>query len=105
MKTIEKTSYTTFNDLWNNEQFLQEEEKARIALEVALIGKIIEARENKGITQKKLSSMTGLKQPAIARLENLKATPQLDTILKILKPLGYTLAIVPDTDAKHCITN
>jgi len=36
-----------------------------------------------------------LKQPAIARLESMKATPQIDTLFKILQPLGYTLAVVP----------
>jgi DNA-binding phage protein len=39
---------------------------------------------------------TFLKQPAIARLERMKATPQVDTLFSVLKPLGYTLAIVPD---------
>ena len=34
-------------------------------------------------------------QPAIARLESMKATPQIDTLFKILQPLGYTLAVVP----------
>ena len=95
MRTIGKNNYTTFDDLWNDKNFLNEEEKARIRLEVAFIGKIIEAREKKKITQKKLAELTGLKQSAIARLENTKATPQLDTIFKILRPLGYTLAIVP----------
>jgi len=51
--------------------------------------------ENKGISQKRLE-MSGLKQPAIARLECMQATPQIDTLFKVLKPLGYTLAIVPD---------
>ena len=96
MKINEKANYTTFNDLWNDDDFLNSNEKARIELEVAFIGKIIEAREKKGITQKKLAEIAGLKQSAIARLENMKATPQLDTLLKVLKPLGYTLAIVPE---------
>jgi transcriptional regulator with XRE-family HTH domain len=46
--------------------------------------------------------MSGLKQPAIARLERMQATPQVDTLFRVLKPLGYTLAIVPDTQA-HAI--
>lgn len=40
--------------------------------------------------------MSGLKQPAIAHLERMQATPQIDTLFKILRPLGYTLAIVPN---------
>jgi len=96
MKKIGSTEYTTFDDLWNDNAFVSEEERARIDFEVSLIGKLIEARESKGITQQELARMTGLKQSAIARLESMKATPQIDTIFKVLKPLGYTLAIVPD---------
>ncbi|MBR5317094.1 MAG: helix-turn-helix transcriptional regulator, partial [Lachnospiraceae bacterium] len=49
-------------------------------------------------SQRELAKLCGVKQPAIARLESLKATPQIDTLFKILAPLGYTLAIVPITN-------
>lgn len=105
MKKIGNTEYTTFNDLWNDKDFVSEEEKARIEFEVSLIGKLIEARENKGLTQQELAQMAGVKQSAIARLESMKSTPQIDTLFKILKPLGYTLAIVPDNNpTKHIQT-
>jgi transcriptional regulator with XRE-family HTH domain len=99
MKKIGSTEYTTFNDLWNDRELINDAEKARIEFEVALIGKLIEARDSKGVTQQELARMTGLKQSAIARLESMKSTPQIDTLFKILKPLGYTLAIVPDPAA------
>ena len=67
----------------------------RINFMVALIGKLIEAREQKGLSQRELAKMSGVKQPAIARLESMKTTPQIDTLLKILNPLGYTIEIVP----------
>ena len=35
-----------------------------------------------------------MKQPIIARMEKGITNPQLDTILKVLAPLGKTLAIV-----------
>jgi transcriptional regulator with XRE-family HTH domain len=100
MKKIGRTEYTTFNDLWNDKDFLNNEDKARIEFEAALIGKLIEVRDSKGVTQQELAQMTGLKQSAIARLESMKSTPQIDTLFKILKPLGYTLAIVPDPAAE-----
>jgi transcriptional regulator with XRE-family HTH domain len=75
---------------------LTQAEKDVIQFKKSLMGKLIEAREQKGISQKRLAEMSGLKQPAIARLERMQATPQIDTLFKILKPLGYTLAIVPD---------
>ena len=84
-----------FRDLWDS-GIVSDEMKAEINLEVALIGKLIEAREQSGMTQAKLAEITGLKQSAIARLETMSATPKIDTMLKLLKPLGYTLAIVPD---------
>ena len=95
MKRINNINYTTFNDLWNDPALLTDEEKARINFEVALIGKLIEAREQMGLSQRELAEKAGIKQSAVARLETMKATPQIDTLFKILQPLGYTLEIVP----------
>jgi ribosome-binding protein aMBF1 (putative translation factor) len=97
--TIQGDTFTTFDDIWEASNLTQPE-KDEIRLETALIGKLIEAREQKGISQQRLAEMSGLKQPAIARLERMQATPQVDTLFKILKPLGYTLAIVPDSGAQ-----
>ena len=71
------------------------EEIAESNLRVALIGEIIKARQEKGISQKKLEELSGVKQPIIARMEKGTTNPQIDTILKILVPLGKTLAVVP----------
>ena len=95
-KIINGTEYTTFDDLWNDPKLLTEAERDEIQLKIDIVGKLIEAREQKGISQKRLAEMSGLKQPAIARLEKMQATPQIDTLFRVLKPLGYTLAVVPD---------
>ncbi|MBQ1796131.1 MAG: helix-turn-helix transcriptional regulator [Treponema sp.] len=71
------------------------EEIAESDLRVALIGELIKARQEKGISQKKLEELSGVKQPIIARMERGITSPQLDTILKVLAPLGKTLAVVP----------
>lgn len=71
------------------------EEIAASNLRVALIGELIKARQEKGISQKKLEELSGVKQPIIARMEKGSTSPQLETILKVLAPLGKTLAIVP----------
>ena len=92
---INGVKHTTFEDLWES-SLLTQAEKDEIQLKIDLTGKLIEAREKKGISQKRLAEMSGMKQPAIARLERMQATPQIDTLFKVLKPLGYTLAIVPD---------
>jgi ribosome-binding protein aMBF1 (putative translation factor) len=71
------------------------EEIAASNLRVELIGELITARQEQGISQKQLEAMSGVKQPVIARMEKGYTSPQLDTILKVLAPLGKTLAIVP----------
>lgn len=76
------------------------EEIAESDLRVALIGELIKARQEKGISQKKLEQLSGVKQPIIARMEKGYTSPQLSTLLKVLAPLGKTLAIVPLENAK-----
>jgi predicted XRE-type DNA-binding protein len=75
---INDDTFTTYDDLWEASN-LTLAEKDEIQLKIALVGKLIEAREQKGISQKRLAEMSGLKQPAIARLERMQATPQIDT--------------------------
>ncbi|MDR0653546.1 MAG: helix-turn-helix domain-containing protein [Synergistaceae bacterium] len=71
------------------------EEIAECDLKVALIGELIKARREQGISQRKLEEMSGVKQPVIARLERGYTTPQIGTVIKILASLGKKLAIVP----------
>ena len=77
-----------------NELFTPEE-IAESDLRVALIGELIKARKEQGISQKKLEELSGVKQPIIARMEKGSTSPQLKTVLKVLAPLGLTLALVP----------
>jgi hypothetical protein len=77
------------------DSLLTPEEILESDLRVALIGELIKARQEKGLSQKKLEELSGVKQPVIARMEKGQTSPQLDTILKVLAPLGKTLAIVP----------
>ena len=69
------------------------EEIAESDLRVALIGELVKARQERGITQKKREELSGVKQPVIARMENGSTTPNLSTVLKVLAPLGKTLYI------------
>ena len=77
------------------DSLLTPEEILESDLRVALIGELIKARQERGLSQKKLEEWSGVKQPVIARMEKGQTSPQLDTILKVLAPLGKTLAIVP----------
>ncbi len=60
-----------------------------------IIDMLIEQRRSRGMTQKELAQATSLTQSVIARLERKKATPQLDTLLKVADALGCELEIVP----------
>ena len=89
---------TSFSDYYNDDNNVSPSQRAKIEFEVELIGKLIEARESKGFTQAQLAEAAGIKQSAVARMESLKATPQIDTLFKVLMPLGYKLAIVPNEE-------
>ena len=97
---MEKKNSAGFRDYYMNDENVSPAERAKIEFEMELIGKLIEVREAKGLTQKQLAEAAGVKQSAIARLEGLKSTPQIDTLFKILTPMGYKLAIVAD-DSCH----
>ena len=64
-------------------------------LRVSLISEFIRARDELGISQKKLEELSGVKQPIIARMKKGYSNPQIETVLKLLAPMGKTLAIVP----------
>ena len=71
------------------------EQLAASSLRVQLMTELAHTRHDKGISQRKLEELSGVKQPVIARMENGTNSPQLDTVLKVLGALGKTLAIVP----------
>ena len=61
-----------------------------------IIDKLIEQRRVQGMTQKELADIACLTQSAIARFENKKAMPQLDTLFRIAKALKCKLVIIPE---------
>ena len=88
---------SAIGDSWEEveQEIFTPEEIAESRLRVALIGEIIKARQEQGMSQKRLEELSGVKQPVIARMERGSTSPQLDTVLKVLAPLGKTLAVVP----------
>ena len=77
------------------DSFLTPQETAESNLRVALIGELIKARNERGVTQKQLEEMSGVSQTVIARLERGTTSPNISTVMKLLAPLGKKLAIVP----------
>ena len=64
-------------------------------LRVAIIGELIKARNEQGLSQRELEQLSGVKQPVISRMEAGETDTRLDTLLRLLAPLGKTLAVVP----------
>ena len=71
------------------------EQEAEIQLEMDIIRATIKVRENAKLSQAELSKKTGIKQPAIARIEKFVNSPQTSTMIKLLYPMGYTLRVMP----------
>ncbi|MBO6089191.1 MAG: helix-turn-helix transcriptional regulator [Lachnospiraceae bacterium] len=76
------------------------EEECIIEFEKELIRTLVEIREKQGLSQAELALKCNIKQSSIARMEKSIHSPQIDSLLKILVPLGYTLKIVPIKKAK-----
>lgn len=75
-------------------------DQSRINFLMSIMATIIEARKAKGLSQKELAQMVGMKQPAIARLESLKVTPKVDTLFTVLDALDYEIHISPKIEPR-----
>ena len=64
---------------------------ARVELMIALS----QARKEKGLTQKELSEITGVRQSAISRLENGNTSTQIDALIRLFTAMNMKLQIVP----------
>ena len=71
-----------------------QKQKEVLDLEYDLICDFIKLRTELGISQKQMANEAGVVREMIAVIENRRKHPQINTLLKILKPLGYTLKIV-----------
>ena len=59
----------------------------------SIVGAIIEKRNELGLSQRQLAEICGIPQSSVARIETLKITPNLDTLLKIMQHLGLKLPV------------
>lgn len=91
---MENKPYKTWKEVKDNLNISAERE-AEIQLERDIIEATIEARKKNKLTQRELSEISGVKQPAIARIEKYMNSPQTSTLIKLLYPMGYTIRVVP----------
>ena len=92
---IKEREDAAIGETWSEvrKEVFSTEEISRSDLRVALVGEIITARKEKGISQKELEELSGVRQPIIARMESGNSTPNISTVLKVLAPLGKTLYV------------
>ena len=60
----------------------------------AIVTAIIDRRNELGYTQRDLAVICGLPQSSVARIEACIVKPNIETLIKIMKPLGLTLSVV-----------
>lgn len=77
-----------------------EEDLELIELEYELICDFIKLRNELGLTQKQMAEEAHVVREMIAVIENQTKHPQINTLIKILKPFGYTLSIVKINNKK-----
>lgn len=86
--------FTEWDD-FEKELNISSRQETEIQLEMEIIKATVEARKKSNLSQRDLSKISGIKQPAIARIESLRGSPRIATIMKILNSMGYTLKVVP----------
>lgn len=59
----------------------------------SIVGALVKQRKALGISQRELSTMCKIPQSSVARIESFSTIPNLDTLLKIMQPLGLTLTV------------
>ena len=69
------------------------EEQRLMELEYDLICDFIKLRRGLGLTQANMATESGVVREMITVIESRKKHPQINTLIKILEPFGYTLGI------------
>ena len=72
---------------------LLKQDKETMELEYELICDFIKLRHELGLTQQQMADGAGVIRELIAILETRRKTPQITTLIKLLKPFGYTIGI------------
>ena len=83
-------------DILLNEQLQDEDfrkEYEAMKPEFVIIQAMIDARKKAGLTQKELSSRTGIAQGDISKLENGNGNPSIRTLQKLAEAMNMTLKL------------
>ena len=88
---MSKNFRVTLNEQMKNDELKKEWD--HLEVEFQIIKAIVESRNEKSITQKQLSSITGISQGDISKIENKNANPSLRTLKRIANALGKEIKI------------
>ena len=61
--------------------------------QAVIISAIIKQRNELGLSQRELAAICVIPQSSVARIESFQTTPNLTTLLKLLRPLGLKLTV------------
>ncbi|MBQ4647965.1 MAG: helix-turn-helix transcriptional regulator [Clostridia bacterium] len=88
----------TLNEQLENPEFKKEWDA--LEPEYQIIKAMLDARNQKAMTQKQLSEITGIPQADISRIENGNANPSLKTLQRLAEGMGMKLKLefVPATN-------
>lgn len=78
-----------------NEKEYIEREKVLQEIEYKFVKDLVNLRHEKKLTQQQMADSANVIRETIARIENQMTSPQVNTLIKILEPIGYTIKIVP----------
>lgn len=84
----------------NNLYEFENKEKILLDLEYKLITDFIKLRKDNNLSQQQMADASKTIRTTIAKIENRLISPQINTLIKILEPLGFTLGIVKINDKK-----
>lgn len=65
-------------------------------IQANIIKAVIAKRNSENLSQRDLAKLCGIPQSTLARIERGVVVPNLDTLLKVMHPLGLSLKIVSE---------
>lgn len=68
---------------------------SRSGLPAEMLPRLVGARRARGWSQRELAAKVGLPQVHISAIETGKVTPRFDTLLDLVRVLGFDLMLVP----------
>lgn len=64
-------------------------------LEKEVIRQIVVARKSQHLSQRVVGERAGIIRETVAKIENNLNSPQINTLIRLLEPIGFTLGVVP----------